>query len=125
MIILSPVLNLENTYRKERRLVYIPSEELQFLVNYYFDPEDDDSEKDLEVFEKLEKTINALNPREKEAIYLRYKMGLPYEEVARMLDVNYQSARNLIYRAVSKIRNEMNLFVFISLLDYSCSLTWV
>jgi RNA polymerase sigma factor (sigma-70 family) len=105
-----------DVYRKERRLVYFPPEDLQFSVNYYFDPEDDDSEEENEVLEKLEKTFNALNPRQKEAIYLRYKMNLPYEEIARILNINYQSARNLIHRAVSKIRNEMHLFVFISLL---------
>jgi RNA polymerase sigma factor (sigma-70 family) len=105
-----------DTYRKERRLVYVSSEELQFSENYYFDPEDDDSEMGNEILEKMEKTLNALNPRQKEAIYLRYKMDLSYGEIARMLEINYQSARNLIHRAVSKIRSEMNLSVFISLL---------
>jgi RNA polymerase sigma factor (sigma-70 family) len=103
-------------YRKKRQLVYVPHEELQFSVNYCFDPENDESDKDNEVFEKLEKTLNTLNPRQKEAVYLRYKMELSYEEIARMLEINYQSARNLIHRAVSKIRDEMSLPIFISLL---------
>jgi RNA polymerase sigma factor (sigma-70 family) len=105
-----------DVYRKEKRMVYIPSEELQFSANYYFDPEDDDSERDNEILEKLEKILNALNPRQKEAVYLRYRMNLSYDEMARILEINYQSARNLTHRAISKIRNEMNLSVFISLL---------
>jgi RNA polymerase sigma factor (sigma-70 family) len=103
-------------FRKERQLVYLPPEELQFSVNYSFDPEDDDTEEENEVLENFEKVLNMLNPRQKEAVYLRYKMNLSYEEVAQMLEINYQSARNLIHRSVSKIRNEMKLSVFISLL---------
>jgi RNA polymerase sigma factor (sigma-70 family) len=100
-------------YRKERRLIYMPPEELQFSLTYSFDPENDDLEKENEVLEKFEKVLNMLNPRQKEAVYLRYKMNLSYEEISDMLEINYQSARNLIHRAVSKIRGEMNFSLFL------------
>jgi DNA-directed RNA polymerase specialized sigma24 family protein len=58
-------------------LICVSSEEL-FSVNYHFDPKDDDSKKGDEALEKLEKTLNTLNPRQKETVYLRYKMDLSY-----------------------------------------------
>ena len=48
----------------------------------------------------LNKLLNDLPARQKEALYLRYHQGLSVEQIADMLDVNYQSANNLLYRAL-------------------------
>lgn len=54
----------------------------------------------------LNKLLNDLPARQKEALYLRYHHGLNVEEVAGILNVNYQSANNLLHRALVNIRKE-------------------
>lgn len=54
----------------------------------------------------LNKLLNELPPRQKEALYLRYNQGLSVEQIAEMLDVNYQSASNLLHRALLTLRKE-------------------
>jgi RNA polymerase sigma factor (sigma-70 family) len=101
-----------DSFREEKRLIYISPLELQFSVKYYFDPEDEISGIDQDIKDKFEKVLNLLNDRQKEAIYLRYQMGMSYEEIGQLLHINYQSARNLIHRSIKKIRSEMDLSLF-------------
>ncbi|WP_299578678.1 sigma-70 family RNA polymerase sigma factor [uncultured Sunxiuqinia sp.] len=54
--------------------------------------------------QELVDAIEALTDRQKEAIYLRFTRGLDYREIAVILNLNYQSARALIHRAISKLR---------------------
>lgn len=53
---------------------------------------------------QLNQLINDLPARQKEALYLRYHQGLSVEQIAELLNVNYQSANNLIHRALLNIR---------------------
>ncbi len=53
---------------------------------------------------KLNQLINNLPARQKEALYLRYHQGLSVEQIAELLNVNYQSANNLLHRALLNIR---------------------
>jgi RNA polymerase sigma factor (sigma-70 family) len=100
---------------KNNRLVFLPPEELPFIATYQYviDPDEIDNEK--EIKEKFEQVLESLSPRQKEAIYLRFQMDLSYEEISQLLGINYQSARNLIHRSISKIRESMNLTLFITL----------
>lgn len=63
---------------------------------------------DTELSEKQRKelidAIESLTSRQKEAIYLRFTRGMDYEEISMILNLNYQSARALIHRAISKLR---------------------
>lgn len=54
----------------------------------------------------LNKLLNSLPARQKEALYLRYNEGLSVEQIAEMLHVNYQSANNLLHRALLNLRKE-------------------
>lgn len=54
----------------------------------------------------LNKLLNVLPVRQKEALYLRYHHGLNVDEIAEILNVNYQSASNLLHRALVNIRKE-------------------
>ena len=55
---------------------------------------------------RLNRFINELPARQKEALYLRYHQGLSVEQIAELLNVNYQSANNILYRALLKLRKE-------------------
>ncbi len=56
---------------------------------------------------QLNRQLNALPPRQKEALFLRYHQGLNTEQVAEILNINYQSASNLLHRALMHLRQEL------------------
>jgi RNA polymerase sigma factor (sigma-70 family) len=58
--------------------------------------------------------LSQLSSRQKEAIFLKYNFGLDYEEVSKVLNINYQSARNLIHRGISRIRKVIHKNLTIS-----------
>lgn len=97
------------------RMTYISPEELPFIVTYQFTTQDDSNEIDDETKAKFEKVISLLNPRQEEALYLRFQLELSYEEVSQLLGINYQSTRNLIHRAIMKVRENMEFSIFMFL----------
>lgn len=53
----------------------------------------------------LNTLVNQLSPRQKEALYLRYYQQLSVEQIADMMQMNYQSVSNLLHRAIKQLRN--------------------
>ena len=68
--------------------------------------------------EYLNKCINNLPDRQKEALYLRYHQGLTVEQVAEVLDMNYQSTKNLLHRAISRLRSDFPVSFLALLINY-------
>lgn len=69
---------------------------------------------------QLNKLINLLPSRQKEALYLRYNQGLSVEQIADMLEVNYQSANNLLHRALLNLRKDWSGSIpLLALLSFS------
>lgn len=101
--------------RADKHLVYVSPQDLHFSVEYYYDPEDE-LQEDSDVKAQFEKVISLLTDRQKEVIYLRYQMEMSYEDIAELLNINYQSVRNLIHRAIEKVRSEMDWKFFLLLL---------
>ena len=56
---------------------------------------------------RIRKVIEKLSDRQQEALNLRFQLGLPYSEVAKILDISVESVRTLIYRTVKTIREEL------------------
>lgn len=56
----------------------------------------------------LNKLLNELPSRQKEALYLRFNQELSVSQIALLLEVNYQSANNLLHRALLSLRKEWN-----------------
>lgn len=54
--------------------------------------------------ERIGKLIDLLPHRQQEAIRLRFVENLDYGEIGEMLSVNRQSAQNLVFRALEKLR---------------------
>lgn len=68
-----------------------------------------------EAFDLLKKALEGLTQRQREAIHLKYISGLSYEELAKVMNLNYQTSRNLIFRAIQKLRvvlSESDIMVF-------------
>lgn len=52
--------------------------------------------------------INALPERQRELIFLRFYYNLRYAEIALIMEVNEQSIKNLMQRALAKLREKIN-----------------
>ena len=74
------------------------------------------SEEESEVQLKLDQAMSQLSDRQKEIIHMKYYQQMEYEDIARIMDLNYQSARNLVNRALLVLRKEMITLVVILLL---------
>ena len=74
------------------------------------------AEEEAEIQQKLEMAMAQLSDRQKEIIHMKYYQQMEYEEIARVMDLNYQSARNLVNRALLVLRKEMITLVMILLL---------
>jgi RNA polymerase sigma factor (sigma-70 family) len=70
-----------------------------------------DEEKDKQ--EKLEKAMKRISDRQREIIHMKYYQQMEYEDIARIMNLNYQSARNLVTRALMALRREMVLILII------------
>ena len=82
----------------------------------YFEPEDFKTEAEF-AQDQISKLLNALNelpPRVREAVYLRYFTGLNYDELATVMNVTVQSARNLIHQGIKSLKEELLVLIVIS-----------
>jgi len=53
---------------------------------------------------RLNTAINTLTTKQKEIIYLKYHTGLDYKDIAAVLGIRYQSVRNHMHKAITKLR---------------------
>lgn len=57
--------------------------------------------------EYLLRSLNGLSKREKEVVVLKYYRNNTVKEVASRLSIKEQTVRNLIYRALCKLRKDI------------------
>jgi len=62
---------------------------------------------------QLENALGRLSERQREIIHMKYFQQLDYDEIGKIMDLNYQSARNLVTRALTVLRREMTIIVII------------
>jgi RNA polymerase sigma factor (sigma-70 family) len=80
---------------------------LPFLVELNIEDQKIEEEQIEESKQKLKAAMTALSSRQKELLYLKYEADLTYDEICEMMDINYQSARNLMSGALQKLRKQM------------------
>jgi len=71
--------------------------------------------------EKVKTIINALPPRQKEIIYLRFYEGLSYEEIADIMSISINSTYKLLYKALENLQQTLGpsaLLAVLCCLDY-------
>ena len=52
----------------------------------------------------LLRALNELSYRQREIIYLRYECGMDYPQICEIMQLNNDSARKLVYRAIKSLR---------------------
>lgn len=92
---------------------------LDFLFDFSIEDRLIADETTAKKVEQLNKSLNKLSDRQKEAIYLRYHQGLTVDQVADVLNLNYQSTKNLLHRAILQLRRDFPISVLFLLLNIS------
>lgn len=62
----------------------------------------------LETDSFLKRAFSFLSQRQQEAVYLHYIEGMPYDAICELMGMNNQSVRNLIHRAMTKLRTKLD-----------------
>ncbi|MCR9288542.1 MAG: sigma-70 family RNA polymerase sigma factor [Bacteroidetes bacterium] len=83
------------------------SYELEDLMGGMSTSEFTDNELSLERRHKLKTKLEQLPERQREVIHLRYFQNLKNEEIADIINVNYQSVSNLLHRAVKNLKKQL------------------
>ena len=99
---------------KGRILGILDPEKQTFHYTISVEEELIDNEFEQQRYQQLDKAMLSLSPRQKEAIYLKFVSELSYEQLSIVMKLNYQSARNLVFRGLEKLRESypQNLFLF-------------
>ena len=58
---------------------------------------------------QLKAAIGHLTLRQQEIIQLRFYQGLTHEQIAGLMDLNYQSVSNLLYNALCRLKEQMKV----------------
>lgn len=62
---------------------------------------------------RLKRAIQELPKRQQEIIQLRYYHDFGFEEIAEMMQINNQSVRNLLHRAITELRQHFTLILWL------------
>jgi RNA polymerase sigma factor (sigma-70 family) len=77
-----------------------------------------ESETTQERYTLLNNAFNQLSSRQREALYLRYYQNLSYQEVAQIMDLEQQSAYNLIFRGIEALRKSLGGLWFLLIFSF-------
>lgn len=64
-----------------------------------------EKEKQRNEFLLVKRLLSQLSPRQREALTLYYIEEKKYEDICEIMDMNYQSIRNLMHRGLTKLRS--------------------
>jgi len=64
----------------------------------------------------LKQATEKLSKRQKEVIYLKFYMEMSYKEIGEIMQLNYQSVRNLSFNALKSLKDKMltGLLIFMT-----------
>jgi len=84
---------------------------IETIVYLEFTAEELLTQKETKMFNNKNLTIllNKLPKRQKEAIYLKYYSDLKAKEIAEIMNVNYQSVVNLLYKAIKSLKEQISI----------------
>ena len=62
----------------------------------------------------MQKALNKLSAKQREAIYLKYYQNMTNEQIAEVMKINNQSVRNLISQSLGSLRKREVASIFIN-----------
>lgn len=110
--------HLLNHYRSQVETNEINSNEITFSIHTTVLDELIDKEEQIQLRNRINKLLQVLTNRQREAIYLRFIQEMEYEEIGILLEMTPQASRKLVSRAIKRMREEDAAFFFLLLLYY-------
>lgn len=108
--------NLINALYQESRYERFDQESISFSFGVSVEEQYIDNELQMNQQKKIKDILSVLTSRQKEIIYYRYIQELSFDEICVLMDMNYQSAQNLIQRSLKKIKEIYGTLEIVSLL---------
>jgi RNA polymerase sigma factor (sigma-70 family) len=104
--------------KREYKKVQLQKEHLG-ASEFIFSQDELTAKQDIQFLSKenLHVMINNLPPREREVIFLKYYSGLTSQEIAEVMDINYQSVGNTLQKAMYKLRKKSENKIIASILN--------
>jgi RNA polymerase sigma factor (sigma-70 family) len=96
---------LFNALKKEAGYCPIDAVEPVFHVDLSAETLMIESEQRREQKQRIARMMGNLTSRQQEILYYRFVEELSHEEIGRLMQMNYQSVRNLLHRTILKIRS--------------------
>lgn len=94
--------------KKQTRGEAIESVTDSFTINVTVLDDIIDSENSAIIKEKVTSLLNKLTANQREVVYLKYMVGLEHKEIADILNIQEDSSRKLLYRAIEKLRKQVS-----------------
>jgi RNA polymerase sigma factor (sigma-70 family) len=96
--------------KKRKGLRIIPlsnTDSGDFLADYSIEQLLIEKENATEQERRLLTALSQLTARQKEAIYLKFYQNMSYEEIGEVMNINYQSLRSLVYKAIKMMHQQL------------------
>lgn len=94
-------------WKKRSKLEQFDVKKLNFTSSFSLEEELLEKE-DATIREKaLLEALKNLSPRQREIIYLRFENNLNYNQICEIMDLGYDSARKLLYRAITSLKKHV------------------
>ena len=103
---------------KGKKLVSTEDHDPSFELEIAIEERLIDAETKIALSQQLKKAFDSLSKRQKEAVYLKYYAGLDYEDIVTVMDIGYQSLRNLVSNALKKMKQNVGALEVIILMEY-------
>ena len=94
--------------RKEAKIETIDSCSDSFTLDITILDNIIDAEESILLKNKVKKLLECLSGQQREAVYMKYMLGLGYDEISEILQINPDSVRKLMYRSMEKIRQNID-----------------
>lgn len=89
---------------RNQAIKMLKDNKLEFNLIEGTTPQEEDNRDKEKIIVQLKELILKLSPREREIIYLKYFQGFNNKEIAEMLEIKYQTVRNILADAIKKMR---------------------
>ena len=104
-----------NQLLRNAKLQPLPDYDFAFDLNYTID-EQLSLTYDQGLSDEVHHILRGLTGRQKEIIYLRFVHEMSFEDISEIMEINIQSARNLLTRSMEKLRKEASPILILYLI---------
>lgn len=95
--------------RLRKNMQYVSGSDVEGEPEFGIDHFIIQKEADAQNYQQIKQAIATLTSRQREAIFLRFYEGLPYEEVAEALGITTKATYKIVARALTELRQQLKM----------------